>query len=308
MEEAKRQVARIREEFRKYRVRSELQAKQRDAEARLAAADTIAEKQRRIHGGAGGGAAGGGGGGGGIGGGGGGALALGKAQALEEEVQRLQAGLAEQDDMWRQAYEKQASPFVRETEQLKRAGNEAALAAQWRQRYEQCVREKEDAQAKLHMLMQGHSGRDGSGAGGGGGGGTSEALAAMMQKYADLKDEYRLYRKKAMAAIAGSSATPSPDGAPTADPKLQYLRNLMLKYLTTAEDDGSRAHMERALVTVLQFSANERRTLEDFREKRTAKDVLWLSGLFASQGAAAGGAASASSVGSGGGGGGRGLT
>lgn len=44
------------------------------------------------------------------------------------------------------------------------------------------------------------------------------------------------------------------------DPKLQYLKNLMLKYLGTDEGEA-REHMERAIATVLQFS-EEVRTID----------------------------------------------
>lgn len=51
--------------------------------------------------------------------------------------------------------------------------------------------------AKLEMFKG-----DGGGSGGGsGGGGQGEAVASLMKKYQDLKEEYRLYRKKAMHAI-----------------------------------------------------------------------------------------------------------
>lgn len=51
---------------------------------------------------------------------------------------------------------------------------------------------QEDAMAKLEMFKV-----DGVV----GGGGPGEAVASLMKKYQDLKEEYRLYRKKAMHAI-----------------------------------------------------------------------------------------------------------
>ncbi|CAM9143802.1 unnamed protein product [Choristocarpus tenellus] len=80
LEDARKQVASIREEYRKYRVKAELARKQKDAKVRQASADRIAEKQRRISGG-------------------GDEKEAGKAKVLEEEVQRLQAELAEQDEV-----------------------------------------------------------------------------------------------------------------------------------------------------------------------------------------------------------------
>ena len=46
-------------------------------------------------------------------------------------------------------------------------------------------------------------------------------------------------------------------GLEAQDPKLQYLKNLMLKYLGTDEGEA-REHMERAIATVLQFSEEVR--------------------------------------------------
>jgi hypothetical protein len=43
------------------------------------------------------------------------------------------------------------------------------------------------------------------------------------------------------------------------DPKLQYLKNLMLKYLCTDEGADAKDHMERAITTILQFTEAVRR-------------------------------------------------
>ena len=50
--------------------------------------------------------------------------------------------------------------------------------------------------AKLDMFKAG-----GGAPSGRGGGGQGEAVASLMKKFQDLKEEYRLYRKKAMLAI-----------------------------------------------------------------------------------------------------------
>lgn len=54
--------------------------------------------------------------------------------------------------------------------------------------------------AKLDMF-KGDGGSGSGGGRGGGEGGQGEAVASLMKKYQDLKEEYRLYRKKAMHAI-----------------------------------------------------------------------------------------------------------
>eukprot|EP00903_Cladosiphon_okamuranus_P009800 g9317.t1 len=259
LEDARKQVASIREEYRKFRVKSELGRKQREAEIRQVSAESIAEKQRRISGQ-------------------GAAADEEQVQALEDELQRLRNELADKEETWRHAYQKQ----VQETEVLKREGGDTALAAQWRQRYEKLSLEKEDAMAKLEMFK-------GDGGGGRGAGGQGEAVASLMKKYQDLKEEYRLYRKKAMHAIQGAGAAGGGGGGLEAqDPKLQYLKNLMLKYLGTDEGEA-REHMERAIATVLQFSEQERQNL---KEARQAQTVAWMSnftGMFAASTAAGAG-------------------
>ena len=52
---------------------------------------------------------------------------------------------------------------------------------------------------------------------------------------------------------AGAAGGGGGGGLEAQDPKLQYLKNLMLKYLGTDEGEA-REHMERAIATVLQFS------------------------------------------------------
>ena len=70
-----------------------------------------------------------------------------KARVQGEHAERLRVKLEEQEANWRSAFDK----VTKENEQLRSAGAEAALAAQWRQRYEQCVREKDELSARLQM-------------------------------------------------------------------------------------------------------------------------------------------------------------
>ena len=105
-----------------------------------------------------------------------------KARAQADQMGVLRSELAEQEELWRQAYDK----LARENEKLRGEGSEAALAAQWRQRYEQCMREKEDVSAKLQMLKSGNG---------------SQRSVDLLKRYQDLKDEYKMYRKKAMEAL-----------------------------------------------------------------------------------------------------------
>jgi hypothetical protein len=76
-----------------------------------------------------------------------------------------------------------------ENQSLKASGSEALLAAQWRQRYESCLTEKEDLETRLGMEVE-----------------KADVVADQRRKvdagkyemkYKDLKESFRLYRKKA---------------------------------------------------------------------------------------------------------------
>lgn len=71
--------------------------------------------------------------------------------------------------------------------------------------------------------------------------------------FARLPDFVRAYAVEQNAGGGGGDG----GGAETSDPKLQYLKNLMIKYLGTDEGEA-REHMERAIATVLQFSEEVR--------------------------------------------------
>lgn len=73
-------MASIREEYRKFRVKSELGRKQREAEIRQVSAESIAEKQRRISGQ-------------------GAAADKEQVQALEDELQRLRNEVTDKEEV-----------------------------------------------------------------------------------------------------------------------------------------------------------------------------------------------------------------
>jgi GRIP domain len=142
-------------------------------------------------------------------------------------------------------------------------------------------------------------------------------LESLEAKYAALKEEYKLYRKKAMAALqsgggAPSAGTPrkSSSSAANADSalssssgsssstrghrphradsfsagsgdeaKMAYLRNLLLKYLGT-EETVAKQHMERAMGAVFSFSPAELAAVKEQREKAAAAaSGAWLAGV-----------------------------
>lgn len=97
----------------------------------------------------------------------------------------LQRELAEQEAHWKEAYD----TLVAENTALKSSGAEALLAAQWRKRYEDCQREKEDletnfkmVQSQVDILQDRNKAKD---------------AGKYEVKYRDLKESFRLYRKKA---------------------------------------------------------------------------------------------------------------
>merc|ERR1711957_350759 len=78
-------------------------------------------------------------------------------------------------------------------------------------------------------------------------------------KYRDLKESFRLYRKKAKEIFEtqqrGDVATLNLSERGAEDAKLAYLRNLMVNYLSS--DPAVREHMEGAIGTVLNFSKDD---------------------------------------------------
>lgn len=127
-EEAKRQVANISEEFRRFRVRAEVAKKQADATVRALHSNSVQTTRLRIEG-----------------------------QDIESELAQakndhaklaaLRNEIADQEARWKESYD----TLLAENEKLKSSGAEALLAAQWRHRYEACLKEKEDAITNLEM-------------------------------------------------------------------------------------------------------------------------------------------------------------
>ena len=164
--EARQAVVHITEEFRRFRVRAEVSRKQSDAVVRSLQSNNVQKTQMQIEG-------------------------QDIASELEEaKIQRtlvtnLKAEMGEQEAHWKQAYD----ALLAENNSLKSSGSEALLAAQWRQRYESCFIDKEKIETALEIekgkreKINEHSRKEDSG--------KYEA------KYKDLKESFRLYRKKA---------------------------------------------------------------------------------------------------------------
>lgn len=127
-DEAKKAVATISEEFRRFRVRAEVAKKQADATVRALHTNSVQTTRMRIEG-----------------------------QDIESELAQaktdharltaLRSEMAEQESRWKESYDL----LLAENEKLKSSGAEALLAAQWRHRYETCLKEKDDAMTNLNM-------------------------------------------------------------------------------------------------------------------------------------------------------------
>ena len=98
-------------------------------------------------------------------------------------------------------------------------------------------------------------------------------------KYKDLKESFRLYRKKAkeifeaqqrgevsMLDTVGGGNDRGMDEA-----RLSYLRNLMVNYLSS--DPAVREHMEGAIGTVLKFTSEDTAKIT---KKKAEHDSSWM--------------------------------
>ena len=239
VEEAKRSVAVISEEFRRFRVRAEVAKKQADATVRALHTNSVQTTRMRIEG-----------------------------QDIESELKQaktdhaqlasLRAEMAEQEARWKESYDL----LMAENEKLKSSGAEALLAAQWRHRYESCLKEKEDALTTLGMEREKVAELQDQ---------RKKADAGKYEaKYRDLKESFRLYRKKAkeifMAQQQGETGfIPTLHDSGAEGAKISYLKNLMVNYL--GSDVTVREHMEPAIATVLNFTEDDLSRIKKQKEQ-----------------------------------------
>jgi len=162
----------VTEEYRKYRVRSEVARKELEGrlrrgerrEAEKTLAEESAAKQRALD-------------------------SPQIKQSLEKKLEKMKNELADQELQWKEAYD----TLLKENEMLKSKGAEATLASQWRQRYEQTVRENEQLTTRLQMAEASaagamHNSNNQSF--------PSSSSTNYAQKYQQLRDEYSMYRKE----------------------------------------------------------------------------------------------------------------
>ena len=187
-EEARQAVTHVTEEFRRFRVRAEVARKQADATVKALQSNNVQSAQRHIEGQD-------------I------ASELAQARTDHKQLATLKTEMAEQEAHWKSAYDL----ILAENNQLKSSGSEALLAAQWRQRYESCLSEKEKLETALavqkekagnNLMLR-----------------KKEDSGKYEAKYKDLKESFRLYRKKAKEIFEAQQK-----GESTVSIKLQYMR------------------------------------------------------------------------------------
>ncbi|GKY99083.1 hypothetical protein MPSEU_000864000 [Mayamaea pseudoterrestris] len=240
--EAATQVSQVTEEFRRFRVRSELARKQVESQIRELQNLKVASAAHRIEGHD---------------------LQHDSEQArtLNAELDRVKSELASQDAHWKEAY----NILLQENQALKSSGSEALLASQWRHRYEACLKDK----AELESRLQGVYGKNDN---------EDDKWEA---KYRDLKESFRIYRKKAKEIFETQSqggvisapgmASFALNDQSSAEAKLSYLKNLMVNFLAASDD--VKEHMETAIATVLKFTPDD---LEKIQKQKAGSDA-WFS-------------------------------
>uniref|UniRef100_A0A6U9VV19 GRIP domain-containing protein n=1 Tax=Pseudo-nitzschia australis TaxID=44445 RepID=A0A6U9VV19_9STRA len=277
--EADKRVSVITEEYRRFRVKSEMTRKQMDAHIRDLQSSQVEVAKRNIEGRE---------------------YAEQKLEATQRtehsQLERMRAEAARQEDQWKESYD----ILLKENEALKSSGSEAMLASQWRQRYEACLKERDEAVSKVELAQQRHehhkqqhqssslSSPLNTRGGKNSKGNSSEGKYEM--KYRDLKESFRLYRKKAKEIFesqAAAAATNNSAGGKKSsadmmvlqmsqqnsnaeeDSKLSYLKNLMVNYLTAEPE--VRDHMEVAIGTVLKFTSTDVAAIT----KKKEEDASW---------------------------------
>lgn len=111
-----------------------------------------------------------------------------QARSEFSRFERMRAEMSQQEAQWREAYDL----LLAENKKLKSSGSEALLASQWRQRYETCLKEKDVLELKLSAAAEKAVTVDGK----------------YELKYRDLKESFRLYRKKAKEIFESQQGGP----------------------------------------------------------------------------------------------------
>ncbi|POM75073.1 Hypothetical protein PHPALM_7871 [Phytophthora palmivora] len=175
---------------------------------------------------------------------------------------------------------------------------ETVLAMEWRERYEQSVREKQELEKKMEELKLMTSGVFGNGSDNGNGDLQSlrqefalyrkRALNVVEQKEKELNDiqehyhenggggsntsrtnSFKEVRVRRMSMESNSSL--SGFETPNATKTNEYLKNIVYKYMSSDQAEA-KEHMEKAIATVLNFTPAE---IASIQEKRKQQGWFW---------------------------------
>ncbi|ETK78318.1 hypothetical protein, variant 1 [Phytophthora nicotianae P10297] len=291
----KEEIDRVQEEFRRYRVRSEITRKQKDAEIRKMSMNVMAKQTEQISE----------------------TDLSGELQSSKAQIRRLTKAQAEaeervriavctvqsrcliysnycrvglQESDWRRKFEK----LMKDYEKLSGTMGETILAMEWRERYEQSVREKQELEKKMEELKLMTSGAFGNGSDNGNGDLQSlrqefaqyrkRALNAVEQKEKELNDiqaqyhengggssnasrtnSFKEVRVRRMSMESNSSL--SGFETPNATKTNEYLKNIVYKYMASDQDEA-KEHMEKAIATVLNFTPAEISAIQEKRKQQ----------------------------------------
>ncbi|CAI5740702.1 unnamed protein product [Peronospora destructor] len=271
----KEEIDRVQEEFRRYRVRSEITRKQKDAEIRKISANVMAKQTEQM-------------------------LETDVAAGLHSskaQIRRLtkaQAEAEERESTLRRKFEK----LMKDYEKLSGTMGETVLAMEWRERYEQSAREKEELERKLEELSLVTNGA------------FDENNDRGKGDLQSLRQEFAQYRKSALNAVeqkekklhdiqaryhdnGGESGNVSRTNSskdmlvrrtslesnsslagfetPNSTKTNEYLKNIVFKYMSSDQDEA-KEHMEKAIATVLKFTPAQ---VASIQEKRKQQGWFW---------------------------------
>ncbi|KAF4033853.1 GRIP domain-containing protein [Phytophthora infestans] len=266
----KEEMDRVQEEFRRYRVRSEITRKQKDAEIRKMSMNVMAKQTEQISE----------------------ADLSGELQSSKAQIRRLtkaQAEAEKRESDWRRKFEK----LMKDYEKLSGTMGETVLAMEWRERYEQSVREKQELEKYMEELKL-MTGAFGSGGDNGNGDLQSlrqefaqyrkRALNAVEQKEKELNDIQAQYLENGVGSSDASrtntfkevrvrrmsmesNSSLSGFETPNATKTNEYLKNIVYKYMVSDQDEA-KEHMEKAIATVLNFTPAEITAIQEKRKQQ----------------------------------------
>ncbi|CAH0479208.1 unnamed protein product [Peronospora belbahrii] len=270
----KEEINRVQEEFRRYRVRSEITRKQKDADIRKISANVIAKQTEQISE----------------------VDIAGELQSSKAQVRRLtkaQAEAEERELILRRKFEK----LMKDYEKLSGTMGETVLAMEWRERYEQSAREKQELEKRLEELKLMMNGAFDKSHDRGNGDLQSlrqefaqyrkSALNAVEQKEKQLNDIQEQYHVNGGGSIVSRANSSMEIGArrmsvesnssllgfdtPNSTRTNEYLKNIVYKYMSSDQDEA-KEHMEKAIATVLNFTPAE---VASIQEKRKQHGWFW---------------------------------